>query len=313
VENYLQDIQPSLLIVDPDEHMRSILESFFSRVGWSLQSWDGDCSINQDCYQQKFDLVIADAIVLDTEYITQLREKRESSSLIPFVVLIDSQTKADGIANAEDVWCCIDKESEAKAIESSLECLVTEFKRLRSDGSIAQRQRRPVEASVITESFSSKEIAELNYDFPLLVQLENAGLLNLNERLRLQLALQEAIANSLEHGNLELLSEWKEVMDSDGVDKFTTIKKERLSDPHYSERIITILSDFDCSRLLIRITDQGKGFKAPDVHSSLVKERTLAVFGRGLAIINNAMDEVMYALEGRQVTLIKRIFAQGDE
>ena len=313
MENDSHEIQPSLLIVDPDKRTRSFFETFFARVGWTLQSWDGNSLAQEASFGRKFDLVIADALVLDNKFLSQIRTKGASSSLVPFVVLVDSKTPAAGIADAKDVWCCIDKESEAKTIEFSLECLVSEFQRLRRDGNAAQRSRRPVEASVTIESFSSREIAESSYHFPILAQLENAGLLNLNEKLRIQLALQEAIANSLEHGNLELASEWKEEVNSQGLDKFSEIKLARLSDSQYGERIITVVSDFDCSRLLIRITDQGQGFKFPEIISSQKKETTLAVFGRGLAIINNAMDEVSYGLEGRQITLIKKIFAQGDE
>ena len=313
VENNFHEIQPSLLIVDPDKRTRSIFETFFARVGWTLRSWDGDSSAQEVSFGQEFDLVIADAVVLETKFLSQLRIKGASSSRVPFVVLVDSKTPVAGIADAKDVWCCIDKESEAKTIESSLECLVSEFQRLRREGNPSQRHRRPVEASITMESFSSREIAESSYHFPVLVELENAGLLNLNEKLRLQLALQEALANSLEHGNLELASEWKEEVNSQGLDRFSEIKLARLSDSQYGERVITVVSDFDCSRLLIRITDQGQGFKIPKAVSSQPREPILAVFGRGLAIINNAMDEVIYGLDGRQITLIKKIFAQGDE
>jgi hypothetical protein len=66
--------------------------------------------------------------------------------------------------------------------------------------------------------------------------------------------------NAFEHGNLELRSEWKEELLPDSTDRFGAIRKERLLDPDYANRTVTICSWFDGVRLEISVRDQGRGF-----------------------------------------------------
>ena len=62
----------------------------------------------------------------------------------------------------------------------------------------------------------------------------------------------------------------------------------------------------DGSRLLVRITDEGKGFLPSEAQSAKRGRDDLPVFGRGLAIMNGSLDDVAFSMQGRQVTMIKR-------
>ncbi|HMF19257.1 MAG TPA: hypothetical protein VKE98_18770, partial [Gemmataceae bacterium] len=73
---------------------------------------------------------------------------------------------------------------------------------------------------------------------------------------KLMVALQEALVNSVVHGNLELSSELKERGDS----SFAKALAERAADPGLAQRNVDIVVDYDGQRCRWLITDEGKGF-----------------------------------------------------
>ena len=154
--------------------------------------------------------------------------------------------------------------------------------------------------------FSSAEFAAQDFMLPVVQQLYDKGAFDEGTKLRFVLALQEAFANSLEHGNLELRSTWKEEIDAAGLDKFTIMKRERLTDPHYANRRIWIESSLNDAEVRITVRDEGLGFKVPAavVRASEVDPKA---YGRGLAIMMAVMDEVHYAENGTRITLLKRL------
>lgn len=93
----------------------------------------------------------------------------------------------------------------------------------------------------------------------------------------------------------------------DGTDKFTYLRRQRMEDPAFADRMVSIVSTFDGDSIEIVVQDQGKGFLHAD-HPPIAKsEDNLSCFGRGLTLICNAVDEVKYGNGGSQVTLIKKL------
>lgn len=133
--------------------------------------------------------------------------------------------------------------------------------------------------------------------------LHKAGVIDNKASLDLQLAFQEALANAIEHGNLELESEWREQFDSSGVDLFSQLKSERIKNPDFAERQVEISIKILKEALQVMIRDQGKGFsckpKNPDTATQL--------HGRGLKIIHSSMDFVDYLDGGRCIVMKKNL------
>lgn len=139
-------------------------------------------------------------------------------------------------------------------------------------------------------------------------ELHKLGKFDAAAKQRITIALEEAITNSLEHGNLELDSVWKEEINRDGLDRYTSIKKDRLSDPKYSKRKIEVVIIEDDEKICFTIRDEGRGFDLQAVLAAKIGTRTdgvVACSGRGIAIMTDSMDEVTYAQDGREVTLVK--------
>jgi anti-sigma regulatory factor (Ser/Thr protein kinase) len=127
-----------------------------------------------------------------------------------------------------------------------------------------------------------------------------------NDGLKLRVAIQEALLNAVEHGNLELKSTWKEEFMPDGSDKFSFVRHERMQDPKYADRTVCLTSWFNRDTLEIVVKDEGKGFMHADKRPK-VNVDNVSCFGRGMTLIRNAVDEVKYSDGGSEITLIKRL------
>jgi anti-sigma regulatory factor (Ser/Thr protein kinase) len=147
------------------------------------------------------------------------------------------------------------------------------------------------------------ELAKSGWRLDLLEELCDAGKLDAGSALEVELAIQEAVTNSLEHGNLGLQSTWKDEIDDEGFDRYTKEKKHRLQNPSYASRQVKITVEFFESTLDITIQDEGEGFYAPTM-SPLVG---LAPYGRGLTIIRSHMDEVTFEDAGRTIRMKKNL------
>ena len=154
----------------------------------------------------------------------------------------------------------------------------------------------------VSRCFSSAELAHQHIDLSLIGDLGQLALLEPNVRRQLELAFQEAVANSLDHGNLELDSKWREEVDSKGRDRYEKERSERLTLPKYRDRKVTIIAECDGYDLEIRIGDEGPGF-VPKVRP-ITPGDTLSS-GRGLALIEQCLDEVRYERGGREVVMRK--------
>jgi anti-sigma regulatory factor (Ser/Thr protein kinase) len=118
---------------------------------------------------------------------------------------------------------------------------------------------------------------------------------------KLLLALQEALANAVIHGNLELSSELKERDDS----SFAEALAQRAADPTLSSRLVEVLVEYDGRRCCWIITDQGKGFDVDAVMRRLESDdpEVLLASGRGILIMRSFLDGVKYQNDGRRLIL----------
>ncbi len=163
--------------------------------------------------------------------------------------------------------------------------------------------------------FSCGQIAELRYiSLPIVNHLRDFGVLDESDALRLKIAVQEAVMNGFEHGNLELASAWKEEMQPNGEDKFTAVRRERLADPTYADRMVRVVSWVHDGFLQIVVKDDGSGFLNEDGEFKGVVPSSNELFcsGRGLMLMSSAVDVMFFARKGAQVTLIKQLHPQKD-
>jgi CheY-like chemotaxis protein len=122
------------------------------------------------------------------------------------------------------------------------------------------------------------------------------------ERVRVGVAVHEAVVNAIVHGNLGVDSELKA---GDWEAYHEMIRTRRKQSP-YQERTVTITIRADRRPYLeIRVMDQGPGFDistVPDPTDPNSMERTS---GRGLLLIRTFFDKVSHNPTGNEIIMIK--------
>lgn len=132
------------------------------------------------------------------------------------------------------------------------------------------------------------------------------GLCDDTDRYRLGMALKEALANALHHGNLEI--RYEQMRSSNGLANGTALDlaRQRLAEPRFAQRRIHVHVHIDRQEAVFVIRDEGPGFdtaKAPTKGDLVTLD---AAGGRGIVLMNAFLDQVTYNARGNEVTLVKR-------
>ncbi len=130
----------------------------------------------------------------------------------------------------------------------------------------------------------------------------------------IETALQEAIYNAIEHGNLEITREKKRELINNS--KFDEFLEEKISSQKNCKRKVYILSIVSNDALRVEIEDEGKGFdwkKELDILKSEKGSLLEKYSGFGLKIILEAFDEVIYNEKGNKLILVKYLCQKNRE
>ena len=127
------------------------------------------------------------------------------------------------------------------------------------------------------------------------------GLCDEPERVRVGIALEEALLNAFYHGNLEVSSSLR---DQDYV-TFYEVARRRCDEFPYRDRRIEVRVEFESDRATFVIRDEGPGFNVSSLPDPTSPEYLERPSGRGVLLMRTFMDHVTYNERGNQVTLVK--------
>jgi hypothetical protein len=118
------------------------------------------------------------------------------------------------------------------------------------------------------------------------------------------LSFEEALVNSVEHGNLELDSSLKPgtLLEKD---RFEELREERMADPHYGGRELRVTLSYRNREARVVISDQGPGFDISQLRRP-TEENASDASGKGFHLINRSFDYAYYNDDGSELTLIKK-------
>lgn len=115
------------------------------------------------------------------------------------------------------------------------------------------------------------------------------------------LALEEALVNSVEHGNLELDSSLKPDQALD-EDRYEAERDRRMADPAYGDKLVRISIAIANGRAELVLEDQGAGFDTTKLDGG---PSGLDVSGKGFWLIKRPFDAATYNAKGNSLTLSK--------
>lgn len=117
----------------------------------------------------------------------------------------------------------------------------------------------------------------------------------------IHLALHESIVNGLIHGNLQLSSTLRQ--SARDFIEYARLLNERLNDPAYAQKSMSLSARWTEERLEIKIRDEGAGYAGVSTVQTTTQTSTQAKSGRGLRLIAGLADSCTIDDFGREVTL----------
>ncbi len=121
------------------------------------------------------------------------------------------------------------------------------------------------------------------------------------DRLRIGMAINEAVTNAIIHGNLEVDSGLKD----EDEELFYHLTAERQFQSPYAERRVRLDAEFTDDRIIVAVTDQGPGFDPNAIDDPCRQENIERLSGRGLLLIRSFMDSVEHNSCGNCISMIK--------
>jgi CheY-like chemotaxis protein len=125
--------------------------------------------------------------------------------------------------------------------------------------------------------------------------------------IRAGVALQEALENAIEHGNLELTGELAEL----SAHALRELAEKRRTQLPYRDRHVYVIARVSNSEACYVVRDEGRGLDAAS-RAELAHPANLESGGRGLSLIRTFMDEVRFNDSGNEITMVKRHELSGE-
>jgi anti-sigma regulatory factor (Ser/Thr protein kinase)/CheY-like chemotaxis protein len=289
---------PRILIAEASTATDTDLRIVLNELGLHFEAISEDVRVPN---HTSHDVVIAELNVPLSDVNLWL-QKIKGPKLTPCLVVMNKIGSADEVlsiirAGASDVIC---PPFTAETLKSALSRIVIN----KNAPSIVYGQNKPLVYERREFEYTTLELATSGLRLRIIDRLEEAQVIDTNTKLQIDLAVQEALTNCLDHGNLELESVWKEEFLPDGQDKYHITRQSRLKDAKYQQKKIKIITEYNQKTLVIILKDSGKGFDVDKKKVAPVEQ--LHLHGRGLPILRGVMDEVSFSEGGTKVTLIKR-------
>jgi CheY-like chemotaxis protein/anti-sigma regulatory factor (Ser/Thr protein kinase) len=122
------------------------------------------------------------------------------------------------------------------------------------------------------------------------------------ERLRVGIAVEEALKNAYYHGSLEVSTGtgWP------NRKMMPQLVEARQAEEPYRNRKIFVEASVSRAEARFTIRDEGPGFDVAKLPAATDNINLAPTSGRGLALMRTIMDEVLFNAVGNEVTLIKR-------
>jgi CheY-like chemotaxis protein len=121
------------------------------------------------------------------------------------------------------------------------------------------------------------------------------------EKIRIATALAEALANAIDHGNLELDSNLRE----ENISLYDQTGRERSQVEPYCRRRVYVTAKLEPNRATFIIRDDGPGFQPDALPDPTDPENLCKPCGRGVLLIRTFMDEVTFNPLGNEITMVK--------
>lgn len=261
-----------ILIVDGNDELRRTLEGALAELGHEVVAvGSGDEALAREDLAD-FDLVISDLVEDGAAGMQLLSELKQKRLLIP-VVVSTSETPSPGIIKAFRMGAAnyLRRPYDPEELQQIVEKTLSYKLRFIEEAKLLPYVRERIEFELPSDLKLMNGV--LNYLMERIIKL---GIVK-PESSNLFVALDEAIANAIIHGNR--------------------------NDPN---KIVRITAELTPKEARFTIEDEGEGFDVGSVPDPRDPANLFKPSGRGVLLIFNIMDEASYNERGNRLTMVKR-------
>lgn len=292
---------PRILVVDDNPLDRTLISRLFERDqdSWQIAlACDGDEALEY-LQEQPVDLIVTDMQMPNLDGLQLVQKVRERFNQVPVVIVTAfGSEKASvaalraGAANfSHKSRLNLDLVPTVKNVFDWSESL----KNLAADARSNEPSQKRMAFVLDNDVRQIRQLVELfDVQFPEWAEAD---------RLRISMALDEALTNAMCHGNLEVDSGLRD--EGDGA-AFDHEVRQRQDCQPFCGRRVRVHAEFCDEMIRFRIQDEGPGFNPDCTADPTAPENIAKPSGRGLLLIRSFMDEVQHNPNGNEITLIKR-------
>ncbi len=289
----------SILVVDDSAVDRKLAGGLLAKQdGWVVYYASGGKEAAAWLRDHSVDIVVTDLQMPEMNGLEFVRHVKSEHPLTP-VILMTGQGSEDIAVEALERGAAsyVPKRLLGTDLIDTVERVLTLAGEKRVRRSLISRMQS-LRTQFVLENDPAMLTSMVSYFQGLIVDM---GIFSESERLKIGVALEEALLNASYHGNLEVSSQLREI---DHTTYYDLARERRSQDP-YQKRRIHVDVDLSVEGVKYIIRDEGPGFdpsNQPDPRDPANIERPC---GRGMLLMRTFMDRVEYNSTGNIVTLTK--------
>ncbi len=295
-----RDSEITVLVVDDAAIDRRMTGANLERnLGWRVAYAEDGAAALAAMERETPRLVVTDLCMPGMDGLELVAAVRRQYPSVPVVLMtafgneeIAMQALREGAASY------VPKKSLDRYLAPTLEQVVAAAKREHRQQQLMERLAQ-MESSFILDNDPGVIPALVLHVQEYLVQLQFC---DQTERIRIGVALEEALANAILHGNLEASSELRQ----EDEEFYYQLADDRRRLPPYKDRHVHCTFKLTRSEAVFSFRDEGPGFDPSTLPDPTDPENLGRIGGRGLLLIRTFMDEVTFNEKGNQITLVKR-------
>ena len=287
-----------ILVVEADSTLRDNVCRFINELGWATTQANDPASALTSVRAARPQLVLTNLDLAGGGGFGFLEQLRRDAPNVPVIILMSSgfeaatlralQRGAAGYASAENF---------ADELPEILERVISAAQSTR-DRKRLQSSVTRMEMNFLLENDTALVpalVAEVQ-DY-----LEWISFLDRPSRVRLGVALEEALLNAIIHGNLEISSALRQQNEKE----YRQAIEERRHMAPYRDRKVRFAVRLRTGRVIFNVADRGQGFDPESLPDPCDPSNLERVGGRGLLLIRTFMDEVKFNPKGNRITMLK--------
>ncbi len=292
------EFEYKILIVEDDLLFRTFVKNSINSLGYEcIEAENGEQGLEL-FEKEKPQLIISDIQMPEMDGIEMLQKVRMMRSEVIFIVMtfFDSEEWAIKALNAG-----ANNYLKKPIRKDTLLHLIKKYYTIAK----SRTASKDVNNMIISKNFEMQFKSSIEI-VPTVVEylIKESGIQNyiLNTS-GIELGLNEIITNSVEHGNLGISYEEKSNALSEGT--YEKLYVERLTNPEFAEKTVTVKFIFDEEKFEWEIIDEGNGFNWKIVPDPIKESNKEGFHGRGIFLTRFQFDEMEYNKKGNIVKLKK--------